>query len=82
VVRAQARDGFAETTLRDTGAGIEAGRLQRIFTLPEGSRASEGLGISLLLARACAEEHGGSLEARSAGPGQGSEFVVRLPLAA
>ena len=81
VVTVEAQDGFAVTTLRDSGAGIEAERLQRIFGLPEGSRASEGVGISLLLARACAREHGGSLEARSAGPGQGSEFVVKLPLA-
>ena len=78
----ESRDGFVDTRIRDSGAGIEANRLERIFQLPEGSRASDGLGISLLLARACAEEHGGSLEARSAGEGQGAEFIVRLPLAA
>lgn len=81
VVSARARDGFAETSIRDSGAGLDAARLESIFRLPEGLRSSEGLGISLLLARACAEEHGGSLVALSAGPGQGSEFVVRLPLA-
>ena len=82
VVIAEARDGFAETIVRDTGAGLEPHRLQSIFTLPEGPRSSEGLGISLLLARECAQAHGGTLEVRSAGPGLGSEFIVRLPLAA
>jgi signal transduction histidine kinase len=82
VVSVQSREGFAETSIRDSGAGLERDRLERIFHLPEGPRASDGLGISLLLARACAEEHGGSIEARSAGPGKGSEFFVRLPLAA
>jgi signal transduction histidine kinase len=75
-------DRHAEVVLRDSGPGIEAERLERIFELPEGPRAAEGLGISLLLARACAREHGGDLEARSEGPGKGSEFVVRLPVVA
>ena len=44
------------------------------------SRSQGGLGIGLTLARSIVELHGGSIEARSAGLGQGSEFVVRLPL--
>lgn len=79
-LQARAHEGIAEVSVRDAGAGIEASRLEDIFRLPEGSRPAEGLGISLLLARACAQAHGGTLEARSAGLGQGAEFVVRLPL--
>jgi signal transduction histidine kinase len=79
-LRARVHDGVAEVTLRDGGSGIEPARLDEIFRLPEASRSAEGLGISLLLARACAEDHGGSLQARSAGQGEGAEFVVQLPL--
>jgi CheY-like chemotaxis protein len=42
-------------------------------------RAEGGLGIGLMLVRSLTELHGGTVEAHSAGPGQGSEFVVRLP---
>jgi CheY-like chemotaxis protein len=44
-------------------------------------RAQGGLGIGLTLARRLVELHGGSIEAKSQGPGTGSEFIVRLPLA-
>ena len=73
-------DGMAEVVVRDAGSGIDTARLDEIFRLPEAPRSAEGLGISLLLARASAHAHGGTLEARSAGPGQGAEFVARLPL--
>ena len=42
--------------------------------------AEEGLGVGLTLARILVELHGGRLSAHSEGPGQGSEFVVRLPV--
>src|SRR5262249_7700928 len=45
-------------------------------------RTQGGLGIGLTLVRTLTELHGGSVHASSAGPGQGSEFVVRLPAAA
>jgi len=45
-------------------------------------RSRDGLGIGLTLVRALVEMHGGAVEARSAGLGQGSEFVVRLPTVA
>jgi CheY-like chemotaxis protein len=53
-----------------------------MFTQADASleRARGGLGIGLSLARRLAEMHGGQLLASSAGPGQGSEFIVRLPL--
>jgi CheY-like chemotaxis protein len=60
--------------------------LERVFELfvqgeRAGQRPSQGLGIGLTLVRNLVELHGGRVEARSEGPGRGSEFVVRLPLA-
>ncbi|MBI2288982.1 MAG: PAS domain-containing protein [Betaproteobacteria bacterium] len=73
--------------IRDTGAGISAATLPHIFELFMQSdrsldRAQGGLGIGLTLTRKLLELHGGSIEAYSAGLGQGSEFVVRLPVIA
>jgi PAS domain S-box-containing protein len=70
----------------DTGMGIPPEVLPRIFDLfvqAERSldRAQGGLGIGLTLVRSLVQLHGGSIEAFSDGPGQGSEFVVRLPVA-
>ena len=72
--------------VRDTGIGIAAEVLPRVFDMfvqadARDSRAQGGLGIGLTLVRSLVEMHGGSVEARSAGAGQGSEFIVRLPLA-
>jgi signal transduction histidine kinase len=58
--------------------------LERIFEMfaqvPDaGGPRHGGLGIGLTLVKRLVELHGGTVEARSAGPGQGSEFVVRLP---
>jgi signal transduction histidine kinase len=71
--------------VRDNGIGIALEMLPRIFDLfaqaeqplarPEG-----GLGIGLTLARQLIELHGGRIIGQSAGPGRGSEFVVRLPV--
>ena len=76
--------GGVEITVRDNGVGIPADMLGRVFdmfTQVERSleRAQGGLGIGLTLVKRLVELHGGSVEARSAGPGQGSEFLVRLP---
>jgi PAS domain S-box-containing protein len=73
--------------VRDTGVGIPAEMLPRVFDLfVQGDRATRysggGLGIGLSLVRSLVQLHGGTVRAHSAGPGQGSEFVVRLPLAA
>ena len=80
--------GHALLAVRDNGAGIPAEDLGRVFTAfavrerqPTHSGAG-GLGLGLSLARTLAELHGGALEARSDGPGKGSEFVLRLPLSA
>jgi two-component system CheB/CheR fusion protein len=73
-------------TLRvvDTGQGIAAGALARIFDLFSQVRPYEGtgLGIGLSVVREIVALHGGSIEARSEGTGKGSEFIVTLPLAA
>ena len=70
--------------VRDTGIGIAAEQLSRVFdmfTQVDSSRwrSVNGLGIGLTLVRTLVRMHGGSVEARSAGVGQGSEFVVCLP---
>ncbi len=72
-------------SVADSGIGMSPELLPRVFDLfTQGeSRSSEpGLGIGLALARRLAELHGGRLDARSEGPGRGSEFVIHLPIAA
>jgi signal transduction histidine kinase len=69
--------------IRDTGAGIPSDMLPHIFEpfiqLNHSlDRSQGGLGIGLTLVRDLIEMHGGSVEALSGGPGQGSEFIVRL----
>ena len=73
-------------SVRDTGMGIRPEMLRRVFemfTQADGARdrAPGGLGIGLTLVRRLVELHGGRVEARSEGPGRGSEFIVRLPAA-
>ena len=80
------RDGqSAGLIVRDNGIGIPADALERIFDLFVQAdhaivHSQGGLGIGLTLVRNLVELHNGTIEARSAGPGQGSEFIVRLPL--
>jgi CheY-like chemotaxis protein len=76
-----------EVAVRDQGIGIAPDKMREIFemfTQADASleRARGGLGIGLSLARRLVEMHGGQLTASSGGPGQGSEFLVRLPLSA
>ncbi len=84
---ALAREGSeAIIAVEDTGVGIEASFLPQVFepfTQADSSleRSAGGLGLGLALARQIVEAHGGRIEAASAGRGQGSRFVVRLPLA-
>jgi PAS domain S-box-containing protein len=74
-------------SVRDTGIGVTAEHLPHLFEMfsqvaPALERSTGGLGIGLALVRGLVELHGGSVEAHSAGLSQGSEFIVRLPVAA
>jgi PAS domain S-box-containing protein len=84
-LNAERIDGEVLVTVKDNGAGIPQDKLDSIFDMfMQVDRTSEqsqaGLGIGLTLVKRLTEMHGGSIEARSAGEGQGSEFVVRLPV--
>ncbi len=79
-------DGQVVATVRDTGIGIPADALPCVFDMfaqahRSAGRGQGGLGIGLTMVRSLVEMHHGTVEARSAGPDQGSEFIVRLPLA-
>ncbi len=78
-------EGEAVIRVRDSGIGIAADQLTKIFEMfaqvdRSLERSRGGLGIGLTLVRHLAELHGGSVEAHSDGIGKGSEFVLRLPL--
>jgi signal transduction histidine kinase len=79
-------DGDVVLRVNDTGLGIPADMIDRVFEFftqvsrsPDGPQS--GLGIGLALVKTLVQLHEGSVEVRSAGPRQGSEFIVRLPLA-
>ena len=81
------RGEMAVISVRDNGIGILPGMLPRLFDMFSQERRSglgtqEGLGIGLSLVERLVELHGGSVEARSAGKDQGSEFIVSFPLSA
>ncbi len=76
----------AVVRVRDNGMGIAPDLLPRVFELFTQAertldRSQGGLGIGLTIVRRLVELQGGSVDAYSAGPGQGSEFVVKLPVA-
>ena len=82
-IRARRDDGTLEVEVEDTGAGITAEELPRIWDrLYRGdkSRSTRGLGLGLSLVRAIVQAHGGDVSVQSV-PGHGSTFVVRLPVA-
>ncbi len=79
--------GQAVIRVRDTGIGIAADQLPRIFDMftqvdTSIERSVSGLGIGLTLVKRLVEMHDGTVEVASAGLGHGSEFVVRLPVLA
>ncbi|REK08959.1 MAG: PAS domain S-box protein [Planctomycetota bacterium] len=83
-IRLEQAEGRVLLSVRDNGLGIPKGMLTKIFEMfqqvdssPE--RSQGGLGIGLTLARELVDMHGGTIEAKSEGPGTGSEFVVTLP---
>jgi two-component system CheB/CheR fusion protein len=82
---AERQGGEVVVSVKDTGLGIPADKLASIFEMftqidRSLERSQGGLGIGLMLVKRLVEMHGGSVEARSEGPGRGSEFVVRLPI--
>jgi len=83
-VTVRREDGTAVLSIADTGVGMPADLVPRVFDLfVQGDRGLErtegGLGVGLTLVRRIVELHGGSVEAASEGPGRGSRFTVRLP---
>lgn len=83
-VRIASENESVEIEVRDTGVGIDAGMLTHIFGMfvqaePASTRRQGGLGVGLAVVRHLVDAHGGSIEARSDGPGKGSVFTVRLP---
>ncbi len=81
---AERRGAEAVIRVRDDGIGMAPEVLPHVFDLfaqadEAVDRAEGGLGIGLTLVKRLVELHGGTVEANSAGPGSGSEFVVRLP---
>jgi CheY-like chemotaxis protein/two-component sensor histidine kinase len=84
---AREEDGRGVISVADNGMGIAPQHLKEVFDMfvqldPSNVTAAGGLGLGLTLARSIVERHRGSIEARSPGPGRGSQFIVRLPLAA
>jgi hypothetical protein len=74
-------------SVKDNGVGIPPDKLDAVFEMfaqidPSLTRSQDGLGIGLTLVKQLVHQHGGSVEALSAGLGQGSEFRVRLPVLA
>ena len=81
---AETEAGQVVLRVRDNGRGIARDLLPRVFDPfwqgrgPE-NRSRRGLGLGLALVKSLVESHGGSVAARSDGPGTGAEFIVRLP---
>ncbi len=85
-VRCARSENEAEVTVQDTGEGIAAHALPHIFDRfaqadSSPTRRHGGLGLGLAIVKHLTEAHGGQVSARSDGPGKGSVFSVRLPLA-
>ena len=76
----------AAIRIADNGVGIPSEMLPKVFEMfnqvgASLDRSQGGLGIGLTLVKRLIEMHGGTVEAESAGPGMGSAFTVRMPLA-
>jgi PAS domain S-box-containing protein len=79
--------GCAEVRIADNGRGIDEAEMSALFQFFSQAQsgittANRGLGLGLAICRSIVERHDGSIEVRSGGAGQGSAFIVRLPLSA
>jgi len=85
MLSARTLDTEVEIRVKDNGVGIEWNMLSRVFEpflqIGREEQRSMGLGIGLALTKNLVDMHGGSIRAESAGKGEGSEFIVHLPLA-
>jgi two-component system CheB/CheR fusion protein len=86
-IEARRQGDTVTVSVRDSGIGMSDSMLPHIFEIFSQAetalvRSQGGLGIGLSLVKGIVELHGGTIEARSEGPGRGSEFIVRLPVAA
>ncbi|WP_415914561.1 PAS domain S-box protein [Paraburkholderia sp. J41] len=86
VVDVQQTPRALQIQISDEGRGLRAGTAESIFGLFSQDRsmpgpAENGLGIGLMLCRSLVELHGGTISAKSEGPGKGSTFSIRLPYA-
>lgn len=86
-VTAEVLPGEVLVRVSDSGIGILPDQLARIFDMYTQAESSiqpsrAGLGIGLTLVKHLVDLHGGRIEAQSAGPGKGSDFIVHLPIAA
>lgn len=84
-LRASRTSDSVTISVTDNGIGIPAGALAGVFEMfsqlqSSQERSEGGLGIGLALAKGLIELHGGTIEAKSAGTGRGSEFIVQLPI--
>jgi signal transduction histidine kinase/AmiR/NasT family two-component response regulator len=83
---AERNDGHTVITVRDNGVGISAEMIPRVFDMFTQAKQSQdssqsGLGVGLALVHRLVEMHGGTIKAHSDGPGRGSAFILRLPIA-
>jgi CheY-like chemotaxis protein/anti-sigma regulatory factor (Ser/Thr protein kinase) len=86
-IAAERQRDMAVVSVKDSGIGIPAEMLDRIFDMftqvdRSLERSRTGLGIGLTLVKRLVEMHGGTVEAHSPGPGRGSTFAIRIPVAA
>jgi signal transduction histidine kinase len=80
-IRLSANETYAEVAFTDTGCGMAPDVLQNIFEpFFTRSRTGKGTGLGLFISHQIIDQHGGTIEAASPGPGHGSTFTVRVPL--